>query len=1809
MATWKISTVSTTYPNVCSIAQSKNTGQYMLAVVSATPGTDLKNRIFKSNNYGETWDLLQNLFEIPTNGATDSSHLNYAVMETGAYDQNKHDSCTFYACAISDDGKYQSFGQKSGAALQRGIWYSTNYGKQELGATADEKWKYIKYSSGVRINPTTNSTNTETFTNGVIQMMYSPGAYPVYFSDYVLFKTYSHLTGLTPATGTATPLGNHIGNYCTSTVPALYDTSFTTIALRVVYYISGGNLYKNTNGGAGVNINPTGWQVSIPGGGVAVSSNSNIVVAAKYANSLGGLWLSNNGGSDWTQKLVNTNLNTVAMSNDGKYIITGPMGGGNHTFYRSEDYGDSWTPNVLSVTGNLLKLNITNNGKRVVGAGVKSRDPEWEQPSTSGYVNYIGPDTDPPSMTITSSTVANNAATNNASIQLIFTSNEATTDFSNNDISFNNGSFPYTLITSDNKVYTATIAPIEGVNTIYVPEGAFNDAAGNSNTVSNTFTFTYDNLGPTMDISSSNVTNGSITNISPIQLKFISSEPTIDFSSNDISFNNGAFPYQLNTIDNKVYTATINQPSQGVNTIYVPAGSYVDAAGNNNIASNIFTFTYDNLGPNMDISSSNVTNGSITKTSPIELKFISSEATTDFSNNDISFNNGAFPYTLIASGDNKVYTAMIDPPVQGVNTFYVPAGAYIDSAGNSNIASNIFTFTYDNLGPNMDISSSNVANGSITNNASIEIKFISSEPTTDFSNNDISFNNGAFPYRLDKSGDNRVYTATINQPSQGVNTIYVPAGAYIDSAGNSNIASNIFTFTFDNGRPSMTITSSTLGVTSGSTTNNATIALTFTSTESTNNFAKQDIIVTNGALGNLDTSDNIAYTATFTPTGPGPCTIDVSGGVYTDEANNLNNLAPTFKWTFARTVSFDTNTLTITNSIAANATDPVIFVLPSGEPMFMLNVTAFTGTGSGTDKITYDLTTGGTSVSSGTFTGTGTNLLAANPLIASTNTTYILTLISNAAITYTIVGTKVVDYANVTPSAVSFVANTLTIQNSIESTDVDKVSFDVTAGSRLYSLTVTSLLNSNSISYVLAISGGSTISSGSFTQSGADLLNGETFEQSTNTTYILTLTCSGNNTYSIAGRRLAAGYTVGDEIAAGLIPYFGADPSSNRLKQSYVKDFIDISGSLLLRNNANLYVEGNTTVKGKLMLNNTNLQTDLSFNRRILVGGDMSMNGNATIANDVSLNGSVLGCIFNNNSIPTSAFVSTVTAPSPDYTKASVIYQQKFRANGDVSMNGSTVQATNMTVNGNIEFNDGTKMTTYDDNSEVNYGTPFSIKKTNSIVGTDTNSGNGVQNKKIRCSLDGKYVAFSYGGGIVNSTGNTAAATGIDISQDYGMTFTRKYITIPGTETPIYRPYPIIVMSNDGKYMLTLAYGLYTASQPHKVSTNVIGLSSDYGTTWSSVYLNTIFNIAADTVAFVTDMAISTSPVRILIVGAITGSETGRTMVNTNISLTGFTQFATALNLSQLSGQLRFIGDRIININSGANDIDIYTLTGTRLTILNRAIGNYGDYSMWLYCSTSTVFVTGVVASNAERVVYRIDNLQTTSPSYTKITTLPTLPAGTGYSSCVSENGRYVLIGGAAASNAAAPILGPRTNFTFTSASDNRLLLSSDYGMTFTSIPPIYTVETYGSVTITDTGRVYILDTNTKANGITTATATLFKASTFSGLTIKGTLTAGTFVPPSDYRIKTNVAKLDNTFTIDNLRPVKYFQTLLNKKQYGLIAHELQQYYPDLVIGEKDAPDLQRVNYTGLIAILINEIIRLEREFTELENRRLITRG
>jgi hypothetical protein len=97
-------------------------------------------------------------------------------------------------------------------------------------------------------------------------------------------------------------------------------------------------------------------------------------------------------------------------------------------------------------------------------------------------------------------------------------------------------------------------------------------------------------------------------------------------------------------------------------------------------------------------------------------------------------------------------------------------------------------------------------------------------------------------------------------------------------------------------------------------------------------------------------------------------------------------------------------------------------------------------------------------------------------------------------------------------------------------------------------------------------------------------------------------------------------------------------------------------------------------------------------------------------------------------------------------------------------------------------------------------------------------------------------------------------------------------------------------------------------------------------------------------------------------------------------------------------------------------------------------------------------------------------------------------------------------------------------------------------------------------------------------------------------LDVNGNVYATTYNTPSDYRIKENITQLDGKFVVDNLNPVTYLNNKLDKQDIGLIAHELQEIYPELVNGEKDGEQLQSVNYLGLIPILIKEIQDLKKE-------------
>ena len=173
------------------------------------------------------------------------------------------------------------------------------------------------------------------------------------------------------------------------------------------------------------------------------------------------------------------------------------------------------------------------------------------------------------------------------------------------------------------------------------------------------------------------------------------------------------------------------------------------------------------------------------------------------------------------------------------------------------------------------------------------LTFTSSKPTTNFAVGDITVSGGALSSFAATSST--VYTATFTPSAGGATTIDVAASTFTDAASNNNTAATKFNWTYDSTAPTMTIASSE--VSNGDTSNDATLSLTFTSSEATSDFVKTDITVVGGSLGDLSGSGT-TYTATFTPSGAGATTIDVAGGAFTDAAGNNNTAATQFNWTY-----------------------------------------------------------------------------------------------------------------------------------------------------------------------------------------------------------------------------------------------------------------------------------------------------------------------------------------------------------------------------------------------------------------------------------------------------------------------------------------------------------------------------------------------------------------------------------------------------------------------------------------------------------------------------------------------------------------------------------------------------------------------------------------------------------------------------------------------------------------------------------------------------------------------------------------------
>ena len=109
---------------------------------------------------------------------------------------------------------------------------------------------------------------------------------------------------------------------------------------------------------------------------------------------------------------------------------------------------------------------------------------------------------------------------------------------------------------------------------------------------------------------------------------------------------------------------------------------------------------------------------------------------------------------------------------------------------------------------------------------------------------------------------------------------------------------------------------------------------------------------------------------------------------------------------------------------------------------------------------------------------------------------------------------------------------------------------------------------------------------------------------------------------------------------------------------------------------------------------------------------------------------------------------------------------------------------------------------------------------------------------------------------------------------------------------------------------------------------------------------------------------------------------------------------------------------------------------------------------------------------------------------------------------------------------------------------------------------------------------------------------------------ISTTGTTTTYSTSSDYRLKENVAPMQNALaTVAALKPVTYTWKADGSAGQGFIAHELQEVVPECVTGEKDAvsadgsPMYQGVDTSFLVATLVAAIQELTARLEAVENK------
>lgn len=233
--------------------------------------------------------------------------------------------------------------------------------------------------------------------------------------------------------------------------------------------------------------------------------------------------------------------------------------------------------------------------------------------------------------------------------------------------------------------------------------------------------------------------------------------------------------------------------------------------------------------------------------------------------------------------------------------------------------------------------------------------------------------------------------------------------------------------------------------------------------------------------------------------------------------------------------------------------------------------------------------------------------------------------------------------------------------------------------------------------------------------------------------------------------------------------------------------------------------------------------------------------------------------------------------------------------------------------------------------------------------------------------------------------------------------------------------------------------------------------------------------------------------------------------------------------------------------------------------------------------------------------------------------------SGNGTIQAVSADGGTSLTMYSGASSSDDPAIIFQKNLRFGSTTDTglggyteRMRITSGgqvlFGTTSSlagSVPPIVTYGSSAGPTFVNasSGQQSLLLWNQGSTGNNIWT----EFHTESSITFRGSIyfnrAAGIVVygTSSDYRIKTEIEEFNALDIIKKLKPKKFKINEAEEKSYGFIAHELQEFVPQAVVGQKDeikedgTPKLQQVDYAQLTGLLTKAIQEQQAQIEELK--------